>query len=113
MREVAAAVLAADWEPSTRPCDLLLDGLALLTHEGYVAAAPALKVALRAFCDEPLSEVDELRWLWLAHPVITTLVVVSTGNHYWLDAIAGAVLVGATLAVTHRERRTDLATAPS
>ena len=25
-REVAAAVLAADWEPSTRACDLLLDG---------------------------------------------------------------------------------------
>ena len=64
--EVAAAVLAADWEPSTRPCDLLLDGLALLTREGYVAGAPALKVALRAFRDEPLSEEDELRWLWLA-----------------------------------------------
>ena len=65
-REVAAAVLAADWEPSTRACDLLLDGLALLTREGYVAGAPALKVALRAFRDERLSEEDELRWLWLA-----------------------------------------------
>jgi DNA-binding CsgD family transcriptional regulator len=64
--EVAMAVLAAHWEPSTRPCDLLLDGLALLTREGYVAGAPALKVALRAFRDEPLSEEDELRWLWLA-----------------------------------------------
>jgi DNA-binding CsgD family transcriptional regulator len=59
-------VLAADWEPSTRPCDLLLDGLALLTREGYLAAAPALKIALRAFRDEPLPEEDELRWLWLA-----------------------------------------------
>ena len=65
-REVAAAVLSADWEPSTRACDLLLDGLALLTREGYVAGAPALKVALRAFRDERLSEEDELRWLWLA-----------------------------------------------
>ena len=65
-REVAAAVLAADWEPSTRACDLLLDGLALLTREGYVAGAPALKLALRAFRDERLSEEDELRWLWLA-----------------------------------------------
>jgi len=65
-REVAAAVLAADWEPPTRACDLLLDGLALLTREGYVAGTPALKVALRAFRDEPLSEEDELRWLWLA-----------------------------------------------
>ncbi len=65
-REIAAAVLAAGWEPSTRACDLLLDGLALLTREGYAAGAPALKVALRAFRDEPLSEEDELRWLWLA-----------------------------------------------
>jgi len=65
-REIAAAVLAADWEPATRACDLLLDGLALLTREGYAAGAPALKVALRAFRDEPLSEEDELRWLWLA-----------------------------------------------
>jgi DNA-binding CsgD family transcriptional regulator len=64
--EIATAVLAAGWERSTRANDLLLDGLALLTREGYVAAVPALKVALRAFRDEPLSEEDELRWLWLA-----------------------------------------------
>src|SRR6202035_2054467 len=71
-REVAAAVLAADWEPSTRACDLLLAGLARLTHEGYVAGAPALKVALRAFRD-PLSEEDALRWLWLAARVARAL----------------------------------------
>jgi tetratricopeptide (TPR) repeat protein len=34
--------------------------------EGCAAAASALKQALRAFRDEPLSEDDELRWLWLA-----------------------------------------------
>ena len=73
MRELAAAVLAADWGPSTRACDLLLDGLAVLGHEGYVAAAPALKVALRAFRDEPLSEEDELRWLWPAGRVARAL----------------------------------------
>jgi DNA-binding CsgD family transcriptional regulator len=65
-REVAAAVLAAGGEHSSRACDLLLDGLALRTVEGCAAAAPALKQALRAFRDEPLSEDDELRWLWLA-----------------------------------------------
>jgi hypothetical protein len=41
-REVDRAVLAADWEPSTRACDLLLDGLARLVRNGYVAAAQAL-----------------------------------------------------------------------
>jgi DNA-binding CsgD family transcriptional regulator len=67
-REVAAAVLAADWGPSQSPraCDLLLDGLALLTTEGYTAGAPALKLALRTFRDESLSDEEELRWLWLA-----------------------------------------------
>jgi DNA-binding CsgD family transcriptional regulator len=64
--EVAAAVLAADWEPSTRACDLLLDGLALRYAEGSAVAAPALQRALRSFRDAPLSEDEELHWLWLA-----------------------------------------------
>ncbi|MFI6774946.1 phosphatase PAP2 family protein [Nocardia sp. NPDC050412] len=34
------------------------------------------------------------RWLALAHPVLTTVVVVGTGNHYWLDAIVAVVLLG-------------------
>ncbi len=72
-REIATAVLAADWEPSTRACDLLLDGLAVFTREGYVAAAPALKVAVRAFREAPLSEEDGLRWLWLAGRVARAL----------------------------------------
>lgn len=39
------------------------------------------------------------RWLWLAHPVITLVVVVVTGNHYWLDAIVAVVLLIVVLAV--------------
>jgi DNA-binding CsgD family transcriptional regulator len=70
VREVAEAVLAADWGESSRrsplACDLLLDGLAILTTQGYAAAATTLKGALRAFRDEPMSEEDMLRWLWLA-----------------------------------------------
>ncbi|MEU4238552.1 phosphatase PAP2 family protein [Actinoplanes sp. NPDC026619] len=34
------------------------------------------------------------RWLWLIHPTITLLVVVVTGNHYWLDAVVAAALLG-------------------
>ena len=70
---VAAAVLAATWATSTRARDLLLDGLALLVTQGYTAAAPALKEALRAFCEEPLAEEDELRWLWLACHIARSL----------------------------------------
>ena len=69
-RDVAAAVLAAEWGPSShdtpRACELLLDGLAVITTEGYTAGAPALKVALHAFRDTSLSEEEELHWLWLA-----------------------------------------------
>jgi DNA-binding CsgD family transcriptional regulator len=72
-REVAAAVLAADWDPATRACGRLLDGVAHFTHDGYVAGAPALKVALRAFRDEPLSDHDQLRWLWLAARIARAL----------------------------------------
>ena len=72
-RQLAGAVLAADWEPAARASDLLLDGLALLIRDGYVAAAPALTVALRAFRDEHLSEEDELRWLWVAFRIARAL----------------------------------------
>ena len=46
--------------------DLLLDGLALLSTEGYAAGAPTLRRGLAAFRDEPMSEEHALRWLWLA-----------------------------------------------
>ena len=32
------------------------------------------------------------RWLMLLHPILTTVVVVITANHFWLDIIVGAIL---------------------
>ena len=32
------------------------------------------------------------RWLMLLHPIMTTVVVVITANHFWLDIIVGAIL---------------------
>ena len=37
------------------------------------------------------------RWLWLLHPLFTTITVVVTANHYVLDAAAGIALVVAGL----------------
>ncbi|MFE7972818.1 phosphatase PAP2 family protein [Streptomyces shenzhenensis] len=45
------------------------------------------------------------RWLWLLHPLITLLVIVGTANHYWLDAIVAAAMLGLALAVLHRPHR--------
>ena len=38
------------------------------------------------------------RWarvLGVAYPIVTTVVVMATGNHYFLDAVAGAVVIAA------------------
>lgn len=39
------------------------------------------------------------RWLWLLYPALTTLSVIVTANHFWLDGIAAAALLVLTLAV--------------
>jgi len=46
------------------------------------------------------------RWLGVVHLALTTVVVVATGNHYWLDAAVGVgVLALALLAAQALERR--------
>ncbi|MEV0273674.1 phosphatase PAP2 family protein [Hamadaea sp. NPDC050747] len=42
------------------------------------------------------------RWLWLAHPVITTFVVVGTANHYWLDGIVVCAFLALMLLIIRR-----------
>ncbi|MEU9959579.1 phosphatase PAP2 family protein [Streptomyces sp. NPDC050982] len=53
------------------------------------------------------------RWLWLLHPLVTLLVIVGTANHYWLDAIVAAALLGIALTVIRVPRRTATPTAPT
>lgn len=44
------------------------------------------------------------RWLAVVYPGITTWVVVATGNHYWLDGIAGALALCLALLAVSRVR---------
>ncbi|MBV6755894.1 ATP-binding protein [Rhodococcus opacus] len=86
VQDVAAAVLAADWNhadsmPTTAP-ELLLDGLAALVAQGHTAGVPLLRTALEAFLAQSLSEQDELRWLWLACRVARSL-----GYDQWWDEL--------------------------
>ena len=53
------------------------------------------------------------RWLWLAHPLVTLLVVVATGNHYWLDALVAAALLGAVLLILPRPDTRPAAVVPA
>ena len=62
-------------------------------HVGWtVLLAVAIVVTLRT----------PWRWLVVIHPIMTTLVVVVTANHFWLDGIAGAALALAGLALARR-----------
>jgi DNA-binding CsgD family transcriptional regulator/tetratricopeptide (TPR) repeat protein len=47
-----------------RPRDLLLDGFAHLIIDGYTAATPTLRRAVRALAEMPVEDV--LRWGWMA-----------------------------------------------
>ena len=60
----ASAAPAAARKPL--PCDLLLDGLALVFTDGRPAAAPVLRRAIAAFASTVVSAEELLRWGFLA-----------------------------------------------
>ncbi|MFJ6572604.1 phosphatase PAP2 family protein [Streptomyces sp. NPDC091292] len=74
------------------------------TMANQFAAMPSLHVgwALMVAIGLIAAVRSRWRWLWLLHPLITLLVVVATANHYWLDAVVAAVLLGGALAVVRR-----------
>ena len=61
----AAATAPKPTDPPL-PCDLLLDGLALVFTDGRPAAAPALSRAVAAFASTEATMEDMLRWGFLA-----------------------------------------------
>jgi hypothetical protein len=78
----------------------------LLNSAGDVyASMPSLHVAWAVWAALALFPVvrhPALRALAVAYPLATTLVVVATGNHFFLDAIAGTALACGSWAVTTR-----------
>jgi DNA-binding CsgD family transcriptional regulator len=62
-RAVAAAPKPAG---APLPCDLLLDGLALVFTDGRATAVPVLRRAVAAFATADVSVEEVLRWGWLA-----------------------------------------------
>ena len=71
------------------------------------AAMPSMHVGWAVLVALTGIVVARTRWRWLAvlHPAVTTWVVVVTGNHYWLDGVVGAALLGAALTVSGRPTR--------
>ncbi|GAA4250061.1 phosphatase PAP2 family protein [Dactylosporangium darangshiense] len=75
------------------------------TLSNQYAAMPSLHVGWALVVAAGLIHATRTRrrWLWLAHPLLTMLVVAGTANHYWLDGIVAAALVGVLLVATSRQ----------
>jgi hypothetical protein len=86
-----------------------LEGSLINTAGDQYASMPSLHVAWAVWCALALYPVFRhwaVRVLVVAYPVMTTLVVVATGNHFFLDAVAGTLLACLVWAVVSRVART-------
>jgi membrane-associated phospholipid phosphatase len=76
---------------------------ALLVHDAdQLAAMPSLHVAWAAWCGLALWQLHRRRAvavLAIVYPLLTSFVVIATGNHYLLDVLAGFATVLGALAV--------------
>jgi PAP2 superfamily len=81
-----------------KPSDLGVDAGAHTIHYHLIhAAMPSLHVGWVIWCGVVVARCAQRVWvrrLTVGYPVLVVLVVMSTANHYLLDAVAGlAVLV--------------------
>ncbi|MET8677693.1 phosphatase PAP2 family protein [Streptomyces sp. NPDC004647] len=70
-------------------------GLGGLTNQ--YAAMPSLHVGWSLWCGAMLWRYGRtrlMRAVGIAYPLLTTVVVMGTANHYFLDAVAGAAVMG-------------------
>jgi hypothetical protein len=74
-----------------------------------LSAMPSVHVAWAVIIGVVIVLVCKTRWRWLAlaHPITTMMVVVITGNHYWLDG-GVAVLVLALAVLFERWARSTI-----
>jgi PAP2 superfamily len=70
------------------------------------SAMPSVHVGWALIVAIAVITASRSRWRWLAvlYPAVTTLVVVATANHFWLDGVAAAVLVVAAMGVQRAPR---------
>jgi hypothetical protein len=72
------------------------------------AAMPSLHIGWAAWCAFALWPVLRRRWMKVAvmgYPLLTFLVIVATGNHFWLDAAGGLVTLAAGFALARWMQR--------
>ena len=76
-----------------------------------LSAMPSVHVGWAIIVAIAIVGTARTRWRWLAvlYPVLTTLIVVITANHYWLDGVVAGLLVGGALALQQAGRSVRLA----
>jgi hypothetical protein len=76
-----------------------------------LSAMPSIHVGWAVIVAVAVVGASRSRWRWLAvlYPVLTTLIVVITANHYWLDGVAAAILVAGALGLQKAGRSARLA----
>ncbi|MGW2210431.1 bifunctional glycosyltransferase 87/phosphatase PAP2 family protein [Streptomyces sp. NPDC001781] len=68
------------------------------------AAMPSLHFGWSLWCGVVIAVLAPRRWtkaVGLLHPLFTVTAIVATANHWVLDAVGGALVVGGGLALTH------------
>jgi membrane-associated phospholipid phosphatase len=71
----------------------------------HYAAVPSMHVAFAVMIGWPLARLVRppiLKAFWALYPLLVTFIVVSTGNHYILDAVLGAMTAGVSALVAQR-----------
>jgi hypothetical protein len=68
-----------------------------------LSAMPSVHVGWALIVALAVIWASRSRWRWLAagYPALTTLAVIVTANHFWLDGIVAAILVAAAVAVQY------------
>ena len=71
-----------------------------------LSAMPSVHVAWAAIIGVTIvvATTTPWRWLALAHPIVTMIVVAVTGNHYWLDGVVGVMVAVLALLFERRVR---------
>jgi hypothetical protein len=74
-----------------------------------LGAMPSVHVGWALLVAWAAVTISGSRWRWwvLAHPLLTVFVVVATANHFWLDGIVAAIIVGAASVVVRLRVRPD------
>ena len=72
-----------------------------------LSAMPSVHVGWAILVAVAIIAVTRSRWRWLAvaYPVLTTLAVVVTANHFWLDGVVAAAVLGLVLTAQAAGRR--------